>query len=98
MSTSRSMMIRLSIVALGISPNLEAAVFSSAAASDRIRSRSSMRRRALSPFPMIRGNKPCLCCMGMRAFAARKINVGSFRWVRSAIELKMERSKVTYQV
>lgn len=84
MSTSRSIMIRLSIVALGIIPSLEAGVLSSAAASDRIRSRSSMRRRALSPLPMMRGNRPYFCWMGMSALAARNIEVGSFRWRWSA--------------
>ena len=68
-STSRSIMMRLSIKELGIIPSWEAIEFegSDVSASERRRRSSSINRFALDPFPIILGKRPYACCMDMRA-------------------------------
>ena len=49
-------------------------------ASMRMRTRRSTSRLALSPLPVMRGKRPCVCWRSMRAFAVRNIAFGSFRF------------------
>ena len=99
-STSRSMMMRLSIVELGLSvKGVELAPHSAspAAASDRMRRRRSASRRAWSPLPVMRGKSPCRRWMDMSPCAARKMGVGSFR-CSGQPRAGWERSMQPYQV